>query len=896
MNKGTIDVSIIVAMYNIGDTLAETLESIRSQTHSSWEAVLVNDGSTDNTAEVASDFADRDPRFRVITQANAGVSVARNSGIKHARYDWLLFVDGDDWLLPRHLERMTAALRKDPALDGVYCGWCWVSPDGYYFHKDIGRHSGDLFHLHADQCPYAIHAYVVQRSVVETVGGFDPALRTCEDWDLWQRISRTGMRFGRVAAVLAPARMRATSASMDGRQILADGLKVLEQGHAPDPRVPISHPVFSHGLPAQNLVQKRYYLICSASGLLIGRGEDPSFLLDMAGDSACPQLDAYAVAECIALAAMLSASRPLRQWDQVWLDLEPLANAFLDALERRTGIPDLANRAGRLPPRLAQTYMEAIGGAYRLRGWLNRLALFPGRLKSGVMQCLWLGIRWSKCLVGNALKFTPGLHRRALRLYRRLRPAENMDYFEGLFEEQADPWRYTSAYEQTKYEQTLALIPAGTIETALELACAEGHFTVQLAPLVQSLLATDISETALERAAERCQGHHNVLYQQLDIIKQPIPGHYNLMVCSEVLYYAGSYAKLQKLARKMADALKPGGHLIMAHANVVIDAPEEVGFNWEHDFGAKGIGETFAALCELSFVKELRTPLYRIQLFRKRIASAQTADSKQPEIILEEHAKAIDPDVASQVLWQGSSDHLPILLYHSVAAGGSEALADYRVTPTAFEQQLRYLHDQGYRSISPNDCYSWFYEFAHIPRGALLITFDDGYVDFKEHAWPLLQHYGFSAHLFLVADLVGKSNQWDHHYGEVKPLMNWNQIRQLQSDGVTFGAHSLTHATLSSLGLKQITNELKKSQRIIEHELGEPIKTFAYPYGAFNKRVQYLTGICGYDLAMTCEPDLCTLAHSPLALPRVEIEGNDSLESFAKKLADLQSFPTKELA
>ena len=72
--------------------------------------------------------------------------------------------------------------------------------------------------------------------IVEAVGGFDPELRTCEDWDLWQRVARTGVKFSRVPRVLAPSRMRANSASMDGRRILEDGLKVLHQGYEPDPR------------------------------------------------------------------------------------------------------------------------------------------------------------------------------------------------------------------------------------------------------------------------------------------------------------------------------------------------------------------------------------------------------------------------------------------------------------------------------------------------------------------------------------------------------------------------------------------------------------------------------------------------------------------------------------
>src|SRR4029077_8559378 len=95
----------------------------------------------------------------------------------------------------------------------------------------------DLFQVLTRCCAFAIHACVVRRSLVETVGGFDPDLSTCEDWDLWQRIARTGARFARVPEALALYRMRAASASLHARRLLADGLRVIDRRPGPDPRV-----------------------------------------------------------------------------------------------------------------------------------------------------------------------------------------------------------------------------------------------------------------------------------------------------------------------------------------------------------------------------------------------------------------------------------------------------------------------------------------------------------------------------------------------------------------------------------------------------------------------------------------------------------------------------------
>src|SRR5687767_6379658 len=93
-------VSVVVPAYNAAATLAEALRSLVGQTFPRWEAIVVDDGSSDGTADVAAQFAEMDTRFRVIRQANQGEAGARNAGIEAARFDWLLFLDADDWMAP----------------------------------------------------------------------------------------------------------------------------------------------------------------------------------------------------------------------------------------------------------------------------------------------------------------------------------------------------------------------------------------------------------------------------------------------------------------------------------------------------------------------------------------------------------------------------------------------------------------------------------------------------------------------------------------------------------------------------------------------------------------------------------------------------------------------------
>ncbi|MGF1482212.1 MAG: glycosyltransferase family 2 protein [Cyanophyceae cyanobacterium] len=97
-------VSIVIPAHNSAATLEETLSSVRAQTFAEWEAIIVNDGSFDQTETVAQCLADEDSRIQVVRQPQGGVSAARNTGIVRAQHDWLLFLDADDWLAPAHLE------------------------------------------------------------------------------------------------------------------------------------------------------------------------------------------------------------------------------------------------------------------------------------------------------------------------------------------------------------------------------------------------------------------------------------------------------------------------------------------------------------------------------------------------------------------------------------------------------------------------------------------------------------------------------------------------------------------------------------------------------------------------------------------------------------------------
>lgn len=230
------------------------------------------------------------------------------------------------------------------------------------------------------------------------------------------------------------------------------------------------------------------------------------------------------------------------------------------------------------------------------------------------------------------------------------------------------------------------------------------------------------------------------------------------------------------------------------------------------------------------------------------------------------------------------TDRLPILMYHRVAAKGDPRVARYRINPDAFEEQLRYLRETGYYAVTLEQWRLAMKDERPLPGRAVLLTFDDGYVDFKTHAWPLLRRYGFSATLFVVADEVGKTNRWDHPRTQELSLLNWKQLRSLQNQGVEIGSHSASHPPLNVLPAVDIVREAARSRTILERELGRPVKAFAYPYGAHDEAVQHLVGACGYIFGLSCDFNLSGFFDPLLALPRLEITGSDTLQDFVKKI------------
>jgi glycosyltransferase involved in cell wall biosynthesis len=238
-------VSIIIPCFNGSATLGETLDSVQRQTFPAWEAIIVDDGSTDNSGEVIAGYSRRDCRFSGRSQENRGLGSARNTGLAQARGEFVLFLDADDLLRPEMLERMVKRLAGDPSIGVAHCGWICADPEG----RDLRwtrrfPREGALFDSLAHVNPFPCHSVMLRRSLFEATGEFDTSIRHCHDWDLWVRVARAGAHFGAVPTALVVYRMQRVSLSRSPRTFFEVGAEILRRSHAPDSRV--RHP--AHGL------------------------------------------------------------------------------------------------------------------------------------------------------------------------------------------------------------------------------------------------------------------------------------------------------------------------------------------------------------------------------------------------------------------------------------------------------------------------------------------------------------------------------------------------------------------------------------------------------------------------------------------------------------------------
>jgi glycosyltransferase involved in cell wall biosynthesis len=221
-------VSVIIQAYNAMNYLPKTLESVLKQTFTDFEVLIINDGSTDNIVEWASQI--KDPRVKLISQENQGQSAARNLGVVLAKGDYLALLDADDLWLPTKLEKQVNLLEKNPGV-GLVDTWVTLT-------DEHGKPTGTVIKTHAEgnvwkqiiERPTVIcgSSPLVRSDCFEKVGLFDKKLSVSANWEMWIRVA-SRYSFAMIKEPLVFYRQHYNSQSKNCQKLLEDNRAVIEK-------------------------------------------------------------------------------------------------------------------------------------------------------------------------------------------------------------------------------------------------------------------------------------------------------------------------------------------------------------------------------------------------------------------------------------------------------------------------------------------------------------------------------------------------------------------------------------------------------------------------------------------------------------------------------------------
>lgn len=232
---------------------------------------------------------------------------------------------------------------------------------------------------------------------------------------------------------------------------------------------------------------------------------------------------------------------------------------------------------------------------------------------------------------------------------------------------------------------------------------------------------------------------------------------------------------------------------------------------------------------------------------------------------------------------------LPILMYHSISDAAEPGVSPYYKTstsPARFEQQMHWLTEAGFRSVDLEEGIRIAQRGIEKQEKIAVITFDDGFRDFYDSAFPVLKKSGHTATIFLPTAFLGDKRQSFKN----KECLTWQEVRELRANGVRFGSHTVNHPVLYKSSWREIENELAASKENLEQALGEKIMSFAYPY-AFpqhdrqfvDKFRESLTQL-GYQSCATTVIGRVQTGDDPFCLKRLPVNDDDDQTLFLAKL------------
>jgi peptidoglycan/xylan/chitin deacetylase (PgdA/CDA1 family) len=234
-----------------------------------------------------------------------------------------------------------------------------------------------------------------------------------------------------------------------------------------------------------------------------------------------------------------------------------------------------------------------------------------------------------------------------------------------------------------------------------------------------------------------------------------------------------------------------------------------------------------------------------------------------------------------------AASRIPVLMYHRVGDAHNAWEARYAIDPKNFAKHMRALARSGYQAISINSLFEWLETGVPLPSAAFLLTFDDGFRGVRDGALPVLEQWGWPCTVFLVSDLIGGEDVWSRASNPSRvtyPLLNAEEIRDMQSRGVSFQSHSCSHASLPSLDDAELKQQLQASRQALAAVLQHEVDYIAYPFGHLDHRVEAATRAAGYRGGFSTQPGFNRRDVNEYRIRRLEVFGTDTSAMLLRKI------------
>lgn len=235
-------------------------------------------------------------------------------------------------------------------------------------------------------------------------------------------------------------------------------------------------------------------------------------------------------------------------------------------------------------------------------------------------------------------------------------------------------------------------------------------------------------------------------------------------------------------------------------------------------------------------------------------------------------------NILSPIVWSAERilgvalPEVSILCYHTVSR--DRTMVD--VEPEAFARQVAFLREH-FAFGTLDDVAEYIAGKKRFSRPTVVLTFDDGYLDMSDCLVPLLQQEGIPAAVYVLGRPSDANRKEIHN---MKPFMAWDGVRRLRDLGWTIGSHTQTHADLRTLHGDALQEEIKGSKEVIEKELGQPVRHFAYPKGLYTDEAVEACREAGYATAVTTDVGYVKPGIDPMRIPRICVDGSHTPEQF----------------